>query len=311
MADQLFYGRLQSVSPIVSGSNSYVRVRGDFDTSSKTITNVIDVAGYLNIDYIKVGMTFVSTGPFTTGTTITAFDTVANTITVADFPASTVTNTLARISPADGDYYLPSASFNDPNTSTPVTVNDITGSLDSDYNNLTPIYAVLGAAQSRSNQALIPGRFHKYNIENVFYRNSATKDISLFVSWAEDGTEASSGDEIPTTAEQVVGIVSLTPSESLAPIFSDGIAGITNLPPGTNFAGYQIELQNFFDDLTISDIYKTGSLVAKNICNLNFTGSVDVSLSGSNGVTINVTGGSGASGSSGSSGTSGADGKSG
>ena len=125
MANQLFYGKLSGVTPIGSGSISYIRVRGDFDTSSKTITNVIDVTGYFNIDYVKPGQTFVAGGPFTAGTTVVSVDTGAATITVADFPATTVTDTLARISPADGDYYVASASFYDPNTTTPINTKNI------------------------------------------------------------------------------------------------------------------------------------------------------------------------------------------
>jgi hypothetical protein len=128
---------------------------------------------------------------------------------------------------------------------------------------------------------------------------------SFYISWGEDGTQLNSGDQLLPGASQIAGIVSLTVSESLAPIFATNLAGITDLPAGTNFSGYQVELQNFFDQLTITDVFYTGSLVAANVSNLNFTGSVDVALSGSDGVTINVTGGAGGSGSSGSSGTSG------
>jgi hypothetical protein len=171
MADQLFYGKLSGVTPIGSGSNSYIRVRGDFDTASKTITNVIDEGSYLNIDYVRTGQTLVASGPFSSGTTVVSVDTGAATITVADFPASTVNNTLTRISPADGDYYIASASFSDPNTTTPITTKNITGSDDANYNGTTPVYAILGAA-ANSSGTLIPGRFHKYTIEEVFYRNT-------------------------------------------------------------------------------------------------------------------------------------------
>ena len=170
MANQLFYGKLSDVTPIGSGSNSYIRVKGDFDTSSKTITNVVDVSGYNNIDYVRSGQTLVASGPFSSGTTVVSVDTGANTITVADFPASTVTNTLARISPADGEYYIPSASFTDPNTTTPITFRNITGSDDSEYNGSTPIYSILGTAADQSSGTTIPGRFinilyQKYYIE--------------------------------------------------------------------------------------------------------------------------------------------------
>jgi hypothetical protein len=47
MADQLFYGKLSNVTPIGQVVTHTFRVNGDFDTASKTITNVTDVGGYL------------------------------------------------------------------------------------------------------------------------------------------------------------------------------------------------------------------------------------------------------------------------
>jgi len=294
---QLFYGKLSDVTPIGSGSNGYIRVRGDFNTASKTITNVVDVSGYLNIDFIREGQILVASTYFPNGTTIESIDTGANTITVADFPASTGTNGLARISPADGEYYIASASFTDPNTTTPITFRNITGSADSLYDGSTPLYAILGAAADQSSGTIIPGRFHKYQIKEVFYRNPAGSEGSIYIEWAEDGTQLESGDELSENPSQVAGIVSLTTSESLAPIFSNRLSGLTNLPAGTDFAAYQIEMENFFDDLAISDVYYTGSLVLANAGNLNFSGSgVHVESSGSDGVLISVTGGSGGSG---------------
>jgi hypothetical protein len=119
----------------------------------------------------------------------------------------------------------------------------------------------------------------------------------------KNGTQLESGDEFFEGGSQILPIVSLTTSESLAPIFATNLSGITDLPAGSNFAGYQIELQNFFDDLTITDVFYTGSLVVGNASNLNFTGSgVEVTASGSNGVLINITGGGGGSNTSGTSG---------
>ena len=292
MARQLFYGKISSVSPIESGSNVYVRVRGDFDTSSKTITNVVDVLGYLNIDYVRAGQTLVASGPFSSGTTVVSVDTGASTITVADFPATTVTNALARISPASGDYYIPSASLLDPQGL--ITFNDITGSDDSNYSNTT-VYGVLGAASDGfSSQNLINGRYHKYTIKEVLYRNASGTEGSIYISWGEKDTEASSGDALYRGAAQNLAIVGLTTTESLAPMFSTRLAGLTDLPVGSDFSAFQIEVQDFFDDLVQTDIYYSGSLVSKNVETLNFTGSgVVVTSSGSTGALITITGGGG------------------
>ena len=144
MARQLFYGKLSLVSPIGNGSNSYIRVRFDAATTSTTLENVTDVTGYFGLDKIKLGQQLVAAGSFPSGTTITAVDVGAQTITVADLPATAESQELARISPAAGDYFIPSASLYDPQGL--VTFNNITGSSDTDFNNGDSIYSILGPA---------------------------------------------------------------------------------------------------------------------------------------------------------------------
>ena len=114
MARQLFYGKLSSVSPVGNGSNSYIRVRFDATTDSTTLTNVTDVTGYFGIDEVRVGQQLVESSAFPTGTTITAVDVGNQTITVEDLPATAESQGLGRISPAQGDYFIPSASLTDP-----------------------------------------------------------------------------------------------------------------------------------------------------------------------------------------------------
>jgi len=56
---QQFFGKLTNVNPIGSGSNSYVRVRGDILDGSNQITNIVGVSGYKSgseYDFLKVGM---------------------------------------------------------------------------------------------------------------------------------------------------------------------------------------------------------------------------------------------------------------
>ena len=182
MARQLFYGKLSSVAPIGNGSNSYIRIRGDFSTSSKTITNVVNVSGYFGLDEIRVGQSLIASTVMPTATIVTAVDPGANTITVEDFPSANGTNSLARISPAEGDYFIPSASLTDPQGL--INFNDITGSDDSNFDESTPIYAILGQAAD-SGQNIINGRFHKYKISEVFYRNPSGAEGSIYVKWGE------------------------------------------------------------------------------------------------------------------------------
>ena len=180
MARQLFYGKLSSVSPIGNGSNSYIRVRFDATTDSTTLTNVTDVTGYFGLDKIKLGQILVESSAFPSGVEITGVDVGAQTITVASLPATAESQGLGRVSPAPGDYFIPSASLTDPQGL--ITFNNITGSSDTDFNNSDSIYSILGPA-ANSGQNEIPGRFHKYNISNVYYRNPGGSEGSIYVEW--------------------------------------------------------------------------------------------------------------------------------
>lgn len=295
MARQLFYGKLADVSPVGNGSNSYIRVRFDATTSSTTLTNVTDVSGYFGQDKIRVGQILVESSAFPSGTVITAVDTANNTITVEDNPATVESQGLGRISPPQGEYFIPSASLTDPQSL--VTFNNITGSDDTDYDSNDGVtYAVLGPAAD-SGQNLIAGRFHKYTISEVFHRNGSGGEGSIYIKWGEKGTESDSGDEMYSAASQTFAIVGLTPSESLAPMFSRNLSGIQELNTGQEFAAFQIEVQDFLDDIVTTDVFYTGSSVASNIENLNFTGSgVTITSSGSRGVLINIPGGGGGGG---------------
>ena len=294
MARQLFYGKLADASPVGNGSNSYIRVRFDATTSSTTLTNVTDVSGYFGLDKVRVGQVLVESSAFPSGTIITAVDVGNNTITVEDNPATAESQGLGRISPPQGEYFIPSASLTDPQGL--VTFNNITGSDDSDYDSTDGVtYALLGPAAD-SGQNLIAGRFHKYTISEVFYRNASGGEGSIYIKWGEKGVESDSGDEMYTAASQTFAIVGLTPSESLAPMFSRNLSGIQELNTGQEFAAFQIEVQDFLDDIVTTDVFYTGSNVASNIENLYFTGNgVSVTSTGSRGVEINITSGGGGS----------------
>ena len=297
MARQLFYGKLGEATPIGNGSNSYIRVRFDATTSSTTLTNVTDVIdsnNYFGQDKIRVGQILVESSAFPTGTVITAVDTVNNTITVEDNPATVESQGLARISPPQGEYYIPSASLVDPQGF--INFNDITGSDDADFASDGIVYSILGDAVTPIGNE-IPGRFHKYIISEVFYRspNGSGAYGSIYIKWGEKGTEADSGDTMSTGGDQNLAIVALTPSESLAPIFTRNLSGINDLNTGQETAAFQIEIQDFLDDIVAGvDVYYTGSSVRGNAEDLFFTGSgVTVTSTGSRGVIIDIPGGGG------------------
>lgn len=292
MARQLFYGKLSGATPIGNGSNSYIRVSFDATTSSTTLTNVTDVNGYFGQDKIRVGQILVESSAFPTGTIITAVDTGNNTITVTDLPATAESQGLGRISPPQGEYYIPSSSLTDPQGI--VTFNDITGSDDANFVSNGTVYSILGDAVT-TDQTSIPGRFHKYTISEVFYRNPSGTEGSIYIKWGEKGTEVESGDEMSISSNQNLAIVALTPSESLAPIFTRNLSGIQELNTGQETAAFQIEIQDFLDDIVAGvDVYYTGSSVRGNAEDLFFTGSgVIVTSTGSRGVIIDIPGGGG------------------
>lgn len=292
MARQLFYGKLSNATPIGNGSNSYIRVRFNATTSSTTLTNVTDESGYFGQDKIRVGQILVESSAFPSGTVITAVDTANNTITVEDNPLTAESQGLGRISPPQGEYYIASASLTDPQGI--VDFRDITGSNDTDFTSDGTVYSILGDAVT-PDQSSIPGRFHKYTISEVFYRNPSGTEGSIYIKWGEKGTESESGDEMSVGSNQSLAIVALTPSESLAPIFTRNLAGIQELNTGQETAAFQIEIQDFLDDIVAGvDVYYTGSSVRGNAEDLFFTGSgVTVTSTGSRGVIIDIPGGGG------------------
>ena len=55
MARQLFYGYLSDTIFEESGSNGFIRFRGDFTSGDNVIRNVSTVGGYFNWDTLRVG----------------------------------------------------------------------------------------------------------------------------------------------------------------------------------------------------------------------------------------------------------------
>tara|TARA_R110001632_G_scaffold44182_2_gene112343 strand:+ start:5848 stop:6975 length:1128 start_codon:yes stop_codon:yes gene_type:complete len=287
MARQLFYGKLSNYTVFANGTNSFIRIRGDFSTTSQTITNVVNVAGYEGLEVMQVGQLLIGSSVMPNATAITAIDVDNNTITVSAFPSANGTNSLARISTPEGTYFFRSSSIIDPQGL--INFQNITGSNDAEFSSGDVEYAILGQASNGSTNVV--GRFHKYNITDVVYRNGANTQGSFYVSWGEPGTESDTPDVLSTSAT-ITPVVSVTTNEGLAPLFSKtGIANITDLPAGSDAAAWQISAQYFLDDLSTS-IFYTGSAVTTDARNINFVGDgVTVTLSGSSGVSVNIPGG--------------------
>jgi hypothetical protein len=183
MADQLFYGKLSNVTPVTAGSNNVIRFNGDYVSGSNTISNVTPVVGYADWEILVNGMGIISSGETQANTTVVSFDSASATITMSSASLATANTQVTRISPPVGTYYIASASFADVNSL--LNVNSITGSEDATYDGSTPIYAVLAPAANNLG-TLILGRYHKYTIQNVLYRNVPTSQISMYVTWERE-----------------------------------------------------------------------------------------------------------------------------
>ena len=234
MERQLFYGKFSNVTPYASGSGQ-IRFRGNYTSGSDIITNLIPQtsSGYNGWEAVQIGQPIRSAGETQNDTVIVNFDEATATITMSLASLTTATNQLTQISPPAGTYWIPSASFTDPQSI--ITVNQVTGSQDNNYNGSTPIYSILLQAANSLGSA-IPGRFHKYSITSVVQRKSATQEISFFATWDEQGTEAESGDTALQTPGQVLPAVALSATESLAPIFSRAITGLSDVANGGEVA---------------------------------------------------------------------------
>ena len=129
-------------------------------------------------------------------------------------------------------------------------VNDITGSQDSEFSTGDIVYNLIGQAANSVGNAII-GRFHLYNITEILYRGSSVSELSAFIEWGEDETEASSGDQLQLSPGQVLPIVSTTTSQSLTPIYSTDISDMVS-NTGADVAGYQIALNSVIDKFITS-----------------------------------------------------------
>lgn len=281
---QLFIGRTGEFSPKY---NNIVAITGTTVNSQNTITNVSAFNSTFDASLLRVGqiLNTVSGGAFSSDVTITNI--VGTTVTVnANAVASQTGGIFTADTPA-GTYFFNSASFFDPQST--LTVNNITGSNDPLYDaDLSPIYGIIGQASSTLGGSIIPVKFHLYKITDVTYRNTSDGKFSGFISWAEEGVEADSGDFLADTANQTLAIGALSPSSSNVTIYDNST--ITSTPGGSSVAGYQIALPGIIDQAVTGSVGGaafpfTGS--AQILGDLSVTGSSNLSLDTSDSFLIN------------------------
>jgi hypothetical protein len=266
--NQQFFGRLTAET--ITNENIIIGT-GNFASGSNLISDFSISAGDENL--IRVSQSVYSVGgAIPTSAYVTSID--GSIINLSEPATSTIAGDTFGLSTPSGSYLFTSASLLDPNNA--VSVNDISGS-DSGSR-----YAVLAVA--KRNNSTAKGVFHIYRIKEVVHRDIATAKISFFAEWGEEGTELESGDVLQT-AERTVAIIELTETGSISPQFSKEIAGMESLIAGTEYAGFNVALNQYFANLSGS----TGTLT---------TGSFTGSFTGSNfstdftfeGDTLNVLG---------------------
>ena len=293
--DRLFYGAIDNATIFANGSNSFIRIRFDADTTSTTLTNVVDVSGYFGLNNIIPGQQLVASTQFPSGTTIVSVDVGASEIVVSDNPEANGTNRLGRVSPPKGQYFVNSGSLTVP-TNNPLNVFDITGSEDTQYNSSENKFGVLlQQASTGSLSSAINGEFAQYEISKVVDRQNSL-ELSFYVTSSANGVLAEESDKAVASGITSFAIVELSYSSSLATIFNQTVAGTP--AGGYEVGAYQIAVQEFLDDIEL-DILYTGSYAKGNTQFINFTGSgiQDIIVTesfGKSGVNVFVQGGGGA-----------------
>ena len=232
--DQPFVGAVSADSIL---KTNFIIAGGNFASASNLLSDFSVSSG--DEDLLRVGQTIYSVaGAVPTNATITNIN--GNILTMDMTASANAAGDTIGISLPSGSYLFQSASFTDPNNE--LTVGDITGSDTASFD-----YAILGVA--KRNNATRNNVFHVYEISEVVQTNVGSSEMSFFVTWGEEGTEADSGD-ILQTAETTVAIVNLTDTGSMAPGFSRAIAGLENIKDGSEYAGFNIAVSQYLSDLS-------------------------------------------------------------
>ena len=200
-----------------SNNEDFIRVRATYASGQSNITVTDDVAGYFGEDEIKPGYFLRSVGEVSTPLEITNWNSVTKVITIDGVAESNNSNQLTRISLPRGKIFIESASFQKIGGSTinpPNSFNDVTGSLDADYNPAELKWGIIGqlASTSSINNALA-GLYAQYELTNFDSRiDSQTANIFLTAS-----------DTIPAFKEPVG--YSLARQDSISSLLLSEISG--------------------------------------------------------------------------------------
>ena len=234
------------ISPGGTTSNTFNRFRAAVTNGDNTISYVSDSSGYPGFSIILPGQLVRMTGVGWTDNiaTITSVDYVAQTLEVDTTPTADKESTLV-IRPPKGQSMVISGSLSIPQNSNPLwNFNQITGSHDDDYDiSYTKWGLITQLANIGSSNTSMASKYGVYEITRI-YRTSTTV-ASFYVSASAGIFEEGPNDTI-STSQTTLGIVELSHSSSLAPIFHGPDADV---PEGLGFSAYSQTVRNFLDTL--------------------------------------------------------------
>lgn len=165
-----------------NNTNSFIRLTGDFVSGSPNVTNLAAVSGYFDINYVKPGMTLVSSGEVSGDATVVSVDVGSNSLVMNTNAIATNDDQLMRIRPQKGVYFFESSSFNKVGTGEPINANDITGSLNTYYDSNKLAWGIISTlAPTGSVSSTVQGSYGQYIITEVTDRQT-NKQINFFAS---------------------------------------------------------------------------------------------------------------------------------
>ena len=249
-SNRLNYGKVIASAVYANGSNSFIRITGDYVIGSPTITNVVDGGQPVNFSEALIGQQLVQGAAFPSGTTITNI--VGTTITVNSNSAAAGTLTSGRISPPVGQYYISSGSLSIPNNSA-FRYTDVTGSDDASFVASSNTYAlVLPLAASGDPTSQLTGDYAQLKITKFGSRTNNV-DASFYISASVDGINAFPASTTMVSSNTTFAIAEQSFSQSISPIYSSGDIAIS---PGYALSPYGIAADSVFES------FSTGSGVA-------------------------------------------------
>ena len=249
-SNRLNYGKVIAGAVYANGTNSFIRITGDYVIGSPTITNVVDGGQPVNFSEALVGQQLVQGTAFPAGTQIIGIS--GTTVTVNSNSAAAGTLAAGRISPPLGQYYVSSGSLTIPSNSA-FRYTDVTGSNDAIYKSTNNTYAlILPIANTGDSATPIVGDFAQLKITKFGSRTSNV-NASFYISASVNGINAFPASTTMVSTNTTFAIAEQSFSQSISPIYSSADISIA---PGYALSPYGIAADSVFES------FSTGSGIA-------------------------------------------------